>query len=223
MSYNFDVIAPVYDKLAGVVFGDAIRIAQLSILSFIPQGATILIIGGGTGWYLEELLKKRAIEKVVYIEASQRMLKIAQQKIAPYTHANPNLIEFRFGTEASLQKGEKYDVIVTPFLLDLFRQPRVNQLVHVCKSVLKENGIWLFSDFDLSKVGSGYWWKKLLLQVMYTFFRLCCNIEARTLPDYEQAFSINDMHCVTSSCFFHQLIISRVYARAKGINTLNNV
>ena len=52
---SYDSIAGVYDKLAGIFIGKALREAQIYLLQFIPANARLLIVGGGTGWILEEI------------------------------------------------------------------------------------------------------------------------------------------------------------------------
>ncbi|MEZ4686196.1 MAG: hypothetical protein R3B47_09055 [Bacteroidia bacterium] len=59
---SFNRLAPVYDFLASLVFGNRIRQAQRWLLDFIPEGSSILILGGGTGWILEELAEKAHIQ-----------------------------------------------------------------------------------------------------------------------------------------------------------------
>ena len=47
---NFNYIAPFYDTLCQLVFGQRVKNAQIESLKFIPANSTILIAGGGTGW-----------------------------------------------------------------------------------------------------------------------------------------------------------------------------
>jgi ubiquinone/menaquinone biosynthesis C-methylase UbiE len=57
MLNNYDRIARIYDKLSRMVFGKSIVRAQQSILPFITTPARMLIVGGGTGWILEEIAR----------------------------------------------------------------------------------------------------------------------------------------------------------------------
>src|SRR6187402_1340927 len=76
---GFDRLAPVYDKLAGLVFGKAIVDAQLVFLDRVRAGDRILILGGGTGWLLEKLLRKQPVCEVWYVESSSRMIELTRQ------------------------------------------------------------------------------------------------------------------------------------------------
>ena len=55
MASNYDNSAAFYDQLSQMVFGKALIRAQLYLLQQVPPNSTVLIVGGGTGWILEEL------------------------------------------------------------------------------------------------------------------------------------------------------------------------
>ena len=60
MPANYNKIAPVYDMLSRLVFGKAIVNAQRRLLPGLPRGEyRLLIVGGGTGWILDELGKQK--------------------------------------------------------------------------------------------------------------------------------------------------------------------
>ena len=81
MPKGFDLIAPYYDSLARLVFGDSIRHCQLEYLDKIPPGAQVLILGGGTGWLLGELMKINPSCRVWYLESSIKMLEMTKGKV----------------------------------------------------------------------------------------------------------------------------------------------
>src|SRR5687768_3937740 len=119
MRNGFDILAPFYDLLARCFFGKSIRNSQLATLAFIPEDAVIVIIGGGTGWFLKELMATIKARKVVYIDSSEKMIALSKQKMA----SSPLKIEgidFRLGTPFCIQPDEHFDVIITHFFLDLF-------------------------------------------------------------------------------------------------------
>ncbi|WP_332369451.1 class I SAM-dependent methyltransferase [Spirosoma telluris] len=108
---NFDWIAPVYDTLAFIVFGHRLKQAQVVFLNRIPPTASVLIVGGGSGWLLEQILRKREPKQVVYLETSAQMLALASQRIV--RKALVGSVDFRVGDETSLQPDERFDVILT--------------------------------------------------------------------------------------------------------------
>lgn len=178
---DFNRIAPVYDALKRLVFGQALERAQTVFLDRIPPGASVLIVGGGTGLLLEPLFITNPQNRIVYLEASARMLTRASRRIL--NHQLPGTVEFRLGDETTLQSGERFDVVITPFVLDLFTEETLQtRLLPRLRRALKPGGQWLVTDF-VPPVGYG---QKILIQSMIRFFRLTANIEACTLADWQK-------------------------------------
>jgi ubiquinone/menaquinone biosynthesis C-methylase UbiE len=214
-SHNFDSVALWYDTLAAWIFGKAIRQAQLETIAWIPDGSAVLIIGGGTGWLLQELLARKKLQKVVYLEASGRMLDLTRKKLKGLSPALTATVELRHGTEQRLNPAEPFDVIVTHFFLDIFAPARLQQVTASLKKVLNPHGLWLITDFRLSGTQTGlrYWWKKVLVRSMYLFFRIFCRISGKTLPDFEHVFTELGMQPAHKKYFYRGLIFSAVYTR----------
>ena len=82
-SSSFSLVAPFYDQLAYLVFGRAIKISTTKNYKiYTAPESQVLIIGGGTGWILKELLQQTSCKSIVYLEASDKMLHKAQQLIS---------------------------------------------------------------------------------------------------------------------------------------------
>ncbi|MDB5240486.1 MAG: type 12 methyltransferase [Spirosoma sp.] len=181
---HFDWIAPVYDALVFVVFGRRLNRAQAVFLDRIPPGASVLIVGGGTGWLLEPLLTDGRAARIVYLESSARML--ARASCRMLNRQLMGTVEFRLGDERSLRSDERFDLLMTPFVLDLFTTETLQTLfIPRLRSALKENGLWLITDFIRTSV----WWQRALLWSMIRFFILTARIEARHLADWQRLLS----------------------------------
>ena len=178
---NFNGITPLYDTLAFIVFGRKLRQAQLVWLDQIPANASILIVGGGTGWLLEQVLIRCQPKRIVYLDTSARMVARASRRII--RRAVLGSVDFRVGNETSLKPGEEFDVILTPFVLDLFTEQTLrSQLIPRLRNVLKSDGLWLVTDFIQTNV----WWQKLLLWSMLRFFWITASIEVQHLVDWQR-------------------------------------
>jgi tRNA (cmo5U34)-methyltransferase len=176
---GFDRLAGFYDLLASLVFGQALRRAQQAALAGLPPGAPqILIMGGGTGWVLGEVFRRSPQAQVLYVEASPAMLRKSQMALHRTAPRHQAQVEFRLGTEASLAAHETFDVIVTFFFLDLFEPKRLQAVMHQLNAVRQSGGVWLLADFCKPP----QWWQRILLAVMYQFFRVTTGISARQLP-----------------------------------------
>src|SRR5690348_16816239 len=95
---SFDRIAGFYDALARIVFGKHIMNSQCYFLDALNDGSKVLILGGGTGWLLAELLSRKPHCEVWYVEASQRMITLSEVK----TGAVKKNVHFIHGTEQSI-------------------------------------------------------------------------------------------------------------------------
>ena len=180
---GFDRVAWFYDALAALVFGPALRNTQRAALGGLPAGAPhVLILGGGTGWVLLEVLRRRPTATVLYLEASPRMLARARARLPP---GQLTQVEFRHGTQAALAPGETFDAVLTFFVLDCIAAPDLPHALHRLHAALRPGGRWLLADFRPARRG----WRWLMLAAMFWFFRLTTRLRARELPDLAAALA----------------------------------
>lgn len=178
---NFNWVAPVYDTLAFLVFGHKLQRAQVVFLDQIPAGASVLLVGGGTGWLLEQLLKRGSIRRIVYLETSRKMVARASRRMIRKSLLGS--VDFRVGDETALLPNESFDVIMTPFVLDLFTETTLKtRFIPPLLNAFKPTGLWLVTDF----VQPPAKWQRALLWIMIRFFRLTAGIEANRLADWQQ-------------------------------------
>lgn len=203
---NFNWIAPVYDALAFLVFGHKLQQAQRVNLNRVPAQASVLLVGGGTGWLLEQLLANCHTQRIVYLETSSEMIRRANQRIV--RKALPGTVEFRVGDETSLADNERFDVIITPFVLDLFTEKtlRSHFIPHLLR-VLKPTGSWLVTDF----VNPPVWWQKALLWVMIHFFRWTAGIETKQLANWQQCLLDANLLLRKRDCQVGGMVSAEVY------------
>ncbi|KAB7730048.1 methyltransferase domain-containing protein [Rudanella paleaurantiibacter] len=176
---TFDTIASAYDPLARLVFGRSLQRAQIRLLPRLPPGGRWLILGGGTGWLLEQVLDQCAPDYVLYLEASGQMLALSEKRVQ--RHPARNRVQFRQGTEASLSQQEPFSVILTPFVLDLFSESWLaERMIPQLLQHLATGGYWLVTDF----VPTNVWWQRGLVGAMHLFFRWTAGLRSNRLPDW---------------------------------------
>ena len=197
---NFDSVAPIYDNLSTLVFGKTMFNAQTIFLREIEQGATVLILGGGTGWLLAEVLRINLTCKIWYVEASSNMIMLAKKKISS---AEMYRVNFVHGTEDSIPAEISFDVVITPFYLDLFCNNSCHVVIQKIKSSLHAKGIWIITDFVRTA-----WWHYGMLFLMYRFFEITSHIEATRLPDWESTLKQNGLEEIKSYLFYSGFIKS---------------
>ncbi|WP_045689017.1 class I SAM-dependent methyltransferase [Hymenobacter sp. AT01-02] len=200
---GFDVVAAFYDPLARLVYGRALQRAQEAALTALPKGAPqVLVIGGGTGWVLGEILKRRPEARIVYLEASPRMIARSQEFLRSQAPTRYAQVEFRLGTEAALQTTEQFDAIITFFFLDLFEPGRLRLLTSRLYAARHRAAPWLVADFGVPRT----WWHRVLLATMYWFFGLTTGISARQRPPIEAALGQLGMQRRVVGTFFGAMV-----------------
>lgn len=209
MGNNYNKIAGIYDFLSRVVFQKSIINAQKFLLQHISADSKILIVGGGTGWILEELSKmyNEGIE-ITYVEKSSQMITLSKQK-----NIQHNTIEFINKGIEEFSTEKKFNAVFTAFLFDNFQQEKIELVFSKLNQLLKPNGLWLYADFINHKNNSA-WWQKFLLKTMYLFFKLTCNIETQQLIDMSSYFD-GSYNKISEEYFYHNFIKAVVYKKAE--------
>lgn len=176
---GFGRLAPLYDHMAALVYGRAIRRAQTHFLPTV-QPTQALVLGGGTGWIMQEMRKAWPQAHLTYIDIAPRMVSKATAKLG----SDPNA-HFICGRIQDLPPHQQFDTILTPFIFDLFQGPALTDIMTTTLSHLSPLGTWIMTDFRKVPAGPMRYISRALLWLMYRFFRLTCHIQATDLPDLE--------------------------------------
>ena len=205
MSASYNNSAWFYDKLSRLVFGRTLVEAQVFLLQFIQPQSQVLIVGGGTGWILDEITKLQPSGlRITYVEVAPKMMALSQKR-----NIGDNKVVFFTDPVEDVSLPADFDVVITPFLFDNFSEETLKKAFSHIHAALKPRGLWLNADFQLS----GKWWQRLLLKSMFLFFRLTCNIEATQLPDIKKQFVEYGYIAVKRRTFFGEFVIAEVYEK----------
>ena len=196
---DFNRIAPFYDVLKKVVFGNQIETASLHFLDEFRRKSNILIVGGGSG----ELLKNMdSNHQILFLELSDGMIHKAQKV---QTKAN---VKFVVADLLTWKTSMKFDLVLTPFFLDCFNEGQLNMIVPKLKGFLKKDGYWVHTDFYPKNP-----LQNLLVSSMYLFFRLTSQLKTSRLENFSAIFRKHKLICLRKACFYHSMIESRVYQK----------
>jgi ubiquinone/menaquinone biosynthesis C-methylase UbiE len=205
MAANFNNSAWFYDRLSRLIYGRALVNTQLYLLCFIEPGSRILIVGGGTGWILEELTKLHPSGlHITYVEVAAAMMSLSKKRVT-----GNNQVEYIENAIEQVSLVPNFDVAITPFLFDNFTDQTLHTVFTHIHTSLKPQGLWLNADFQLT----GKWWQQLLLKSMFIFFRIVCGIEASKLPKIKTRFAANNYAMVNEKTFFNDFIVASVYRK----------
>jgi ubiquinone/menaquinone biosynthesis C-methylase UbiE len=205
MSANFNNSAWFYDWLSRLVYGKALISAQVYLLKYISTDSKLLIVGGGTGWILEEITKIHPSGlNVTYAEVAPNMIALSKKR-----NIGNNHVVFINDAIENVALPSNFDIVITPFLFDNFTEQTTSKVFNHMHTLIKPGALWLNCDFQLT----GKWWQNILVKSMFLFFRIVCHIEASQLPDIEKHFEAYNYKCITQQTFFGDFIISKVYTK----------
>ena len=184
MNPDFNIVARPYDFISRLVFGNSLVEAQVSSLHVIRPDSHILIVGGGTGWILEEITKIHSSRlKISYVENSSAMIDLSKKR-----NWQQNTVAFFHQPIQDFHIDKPFDVIITPFFFDLFKQDEIGLMFSGLDKKLNKDGLWLYTDFIPEKYQI-HVWQKILLKTMYFFFGITSKVEARELIDMDLYFT----------------------------------
>ncbi|GJM27423.1 MAG: hypothetical protein DHS20C17_00580 [Cyclobacteriaceae bacterium] len=206
---NYDFVAPYYDGLSQLVFSGQLVAAKNYFLPQLQNPENLLIFGGGTGKLIKPLLTLYPETSIHFVEASRKMIAKARASLPPGT----DNVRFQLGTEAGLTSGS-YDTVITPFVLDVFDQPRLNQVIAALFRSLKPEGRWIHTDFYLDEQSA--FWQKSLIWIMYKFFRVTAGQMNQTLPDFTGLFAQLPMEPLGIKTFCNRMVRSTLFQKSSG-------
>jgi len=208
MASNYDNSAPFYDKLSHLVFGNVLVKAQTYLLPKIAPGSNVLIVGGGTGWILEEIEKVNPGGiSINYVEISAKMIAITRERIEKNSN---DIMLINAAIEDVSLSG--FDVVITPFLFDNYTEENLPKTFSHIHNMLKPGGQWLYTDFQLT----GKWWQYAMLKSMLLFFKVLCGVESWHLPDVARQFNTHGYEPVNTKTFFGDFVVTKEYRKAQG-------
>ena len=111
------------------------------------------------------------------------MLELARQNVLRTAPDQISRVAFLQDDVTSWTPRDRYDLIVTHFLLDCFNTQQVGSIVARLAQAATANATWLLADFKIPSAGFARVHARAWLGVMYRFFRTVARIEARQLVD----------------------------------------
>ena len=116
MSSNFDKIAPFTVFLEGVLFGSRMQRMRCAHLDHMSGRREILLVGEGTGLFLERLLEVNAQAKVTVVEQSEQMMKRAKRRVA---EKDLRRVTFRKLSFEKFDSSKRFDAVCTLFFFGI--------------------------------------------------------------------------------------------------------
>jgi tRNA (cmo5U34)-methyltransferase len=167
----------------------------------------VLVLGGGPGWVLTELLRQCPAARVLYLETSAAMLAQARARLAGLSPEKQSQVTFRQGSERNLRPGEQFDAIITFFVLDCFTLDDFPGALARLQAARRPGAPWLVADFRPPR----RWWQRGLLRAMYLFFGAAVGLRARQLPPWPTGLAKICNAMIYQSNFYAGFIAAQVW------------
>jgi len=161
------------------MFGNKLNQAAEFHFNTIKPGERILLVGGGTGKILENLPHHC---HVTYIDSSSHMLRKAQ-KVNYDGDVDSIHDDIR-----SWRSQTSFDVIIFPFILDLFEDTEIHAILQQIISVMAPKGRLLVSDFYPTRKVSRLK-NRILLRSTLLFFKVLTGHKLKDVPNIKDSIS----------------------------------
>jgi tRNA (cmo5U34)-methyltransferase len=209
---GFNFLSPFYDAAGTLIFGRQLLASQNYWIGRVAPVDTILVFGGGAGRLIREIELHHKRARICYVDISEKMVAKARKLVEREFPERLSSYQFICGSWTDIPVSEKYQLILTPFVLDCFTEAELLLVMQALKERLWENGQWLFTDFHIPDKGMGRSVSRMIVGVLYFFFRLSCGLEVRKLPAFEDAFKAFGFEKEQEKYFCRGLLTTRVYS-----------
>jgi cyclopropane fatty-acyl-phospholipid synthase-like methyltransferase len=196
-------IARYYDGLSRLVFGSSIARSQMMYIPAIPEESNVLILGGGTGWLLEDLLLKRPRCNYWFLDSSLEMIKMASRRVG-----YDKRVRFIHGKLDHIPEEVDYDVVIANFFFDQFSDQDLHLILKELAEMMAEHGVLIVTDFVGERV-----WQKIFLKIMYCAFTAIGAVVVTALSDWDALIRDNGFSVAGTERFYGGFIRSVFYRK----------
>ncbi len=182
---SFDALAPHYRWMELVLAGEKLQRCRTAFLHQISPPENILIWGEGNGRFLLECRRSWQQARIVCADASGRMLELAKRRLEQRRLETDGIEFLRADVLEWSPPKQEFDLIVTHFFLDCFREEQLQRIVSTLATAARSKAAWLTADFQAPEFGLQRFRAEVILKTMYLFFRFATGLPARRLtrPD----------------------------------------
>lgn len=176
---GFNFLARGYDVMEATLAGGVLDRARMAFAGHWPSEGHALIAGEGTGHFLAALRRARPGLRITIIDISPRMLATARRRLERQGLSLDH-ISFVQGDILTAPLGS-YDMIATQFFLDCFNARDLRLMLARLAEAARPGARWFLADFQVPERGFRRARAKILLSLLYRFFRAAAGISASQL------------------------------------------
>jgi hypothetical protein len=199
---NFDRLAAHYHWLEKIFAGGLMQRCRTAFLARTKHCRRALLVGEGTGKFLVELLRFNPQIQITCVEQCEGMIQQTRRRLATEKQDGARVQFQQMDALDWKPPSEKFDLVVTNFFLDCFRAGQLQKIVPLLAESTSDDAVWLLADFRVPESGWRRWRAKIILAMLYAFFKLTTALSANRLtpPDRfltDAGFNLVDRRCAS--------------------------
>jgi SAM-dependent methyltransferase len=215
---NCNAIAPFYQTLEYASFGKYLEKVRFAFLNETAEAQTALICGGGDGRFLARLLHSNPRVHADFVDASSRMVELAQRRVAAMGKNLRHRVRFHSGDFRLFQPPRtSYDLIVTNFFLDCFPEAQMASVASRIAGWAAPGALWMLSDFAEAPGFVGGLWTQAVIGALYAAFRITTGLPVMRLPAYLPAVAAADFRPLRRLDVLGGLLHASIWRRASPV------
>lgn len=183
---NFDHIAPFYGGMETWFAGRCLHHCRTAFLGRIAAPERVLMVGEGHGRFLSAFRERFPDAAITVIDGSSKMLEISKRRLPDHRG-----VEFVHSMIEDWGTDQRFDLIVTNFLLDCLPEESMEEVVGKLASFAEAEADWLIAEFQIPERGLARWRGRIIVRLLYLFFRLATRLEADELHPPDAALGRN--------------------------------
>lgn len=182
---SFDLLAPYYRWMESILAGRKLHGCRIAFLDQIPAPRNILLLGEGHGRVLVECCRRFAGSQITYVDASERMLIEAVRQLYLNQLSSSHVKFIQADILNWSPPANTYDLIITNYFFDCFQPEQLAQMIPRIAASSISPANWLIADFQIPKAGLKRMRARMILWLLYAFFRATTKLSAHklTCPD----------------------------------------
>ena len=193
---SFDRLAPFYRLMERIAAGERMQRCRTAFLDRITVPRSILTIGEGHGRFLTACLQKFPQAQITCVESSSAMIDQARKGLATSGLRTQRVCWIQSDV-LDWSPSKQHDLIATHFFLDCFRAEQLASLIPRITDAAAPGADWLLADFQIAPHGWRRLRSRIILTMMYAFFRIATQLPASHLTEPGQfienaGFSLRD-------------------------------
>ena len=120
-------------------------------------------------------------------------------------------VVFICGSYQDIPQNQTFDLVVTPYFLDCLATDELSFVMAKIYAQLTVKGTWFFTDFNIPENSFRSFTFKKIIQLLYGFFNLFCDLGVNSLPDFKKEFYKYEFTLLDEKYFLGGLLVSRIY------------